>query len=75
LIDVDTITDEDGIIYLERILEEYNVKTKIKYRTPNGYHYVTTPFDPLLFTAHDVYGCMPCEIKKDALILLDIIEE
>lgn len=39
-----------------------------RYGTPNGWHFITKPFDPKLLTAPH------CEVKKDALMLLNVLE-
>lgn len=45
-------------------LAQHNIEPVKQYKTPNGWHIVTPPFNPNDFDVPDV------EIKKDALILL-----
>lgn len=45
-------------------LENNNVEIIKQYKTPNGWHIITNPFNPTNFDVPN------CEIKKDALLLL-----
>lgn len=69
LIDIDC---EDDSIFQDALTFYLNSKSInaeiVKYKTPNGWHYITTPFDPRLLIIEDG------EIKKDALLLLNVLE-
>lgn len=47
-----------------RLIAELNIDIHMVYKTKNGYHIITAPFNPALWTHKS-------EIKKDALLLLD----
>lgn len=65
IIDVDDSPDvKDTLAEPLKLIAELGVHIIIQYRTRNGYHIVTEPFNPELWTHKS-------EIKKDALILLD----
>lgn len=46
-------------------LAEINIEPLMQYKTPNGWHIITPPFNPQLIESDG------CEVKKDGLILLN----
>ena len=60
LIDIDEIDDEN---WIRRILTFIGAKNLLEYKTKNGKHIITEPFNPSL--------ALGIEVKKDALLLLD----
>lgn len=63
LIDIDGAWDD--ISFVKEHLLEIKVEVVCMYKTKNGLHVITKPFNPNLF--NNEFG----EIKKDALLLLD----
>lgn len=68
LIDLD---DTDPTM-LNDILNACNIDIILKYQTPNGWHYITEPFNPAIISNSDIDSC---EVKKDALLLLNWLQE
>ena len=65
LIDVDNIIgDKSDISIVDKHLKDIKVKVLLKYRTKNGWHIITKPFNPALYDSR--FG----DIHKDALLLL-----
>jgi hypothetical protein len=62
LIDVD---DENAHSESLKKLAELNIQIFDVFKTKNGWHIITEPFNPALFTVKDT------EIKKDGMLLLD----
>jgi hypothetical protein len=63
LIDADDIIGRDVCGEVLKHCEELGVEILKSYRTKNGWHIITKPFNPSLWKHES-------EIKKDALILL-----
>lgn len=63
VLDVDDVEGEDLHDKALRLCAELEVEIVKSYRTKNGWHIVTEPFNPALWTVG--------EVKKDALLLLD----
>ena len=67
LIDIDNVVITDTETYPDEVikhLKDIKVKIFMVYRTKNGFHIITEPFNPNLFNYE--FG----EIKKDGLLLL-----
>jgi hypothetical protein len=64
MIDVDNVPGKDVEGEALTLLSELKVPIKVKYRTKNGWHIITEPFNPKKWTHSS-------EIQKDGLILLD----
>ncbi len=60
LIDWDSDHSPDGFV-------GKGIKEIFRYRTPNGWHVITEPFNPLLM------GTLHEQVKKDALLLLNTL--
>lgn len=63
LVDIDT-TDKNVITDINRFLIDHKIEQVHSYKTPNGFHFITKPFNPNLAKWKGV------EIKPDALMLL-----
>src|SRR5690606_24520126 len=63
LVDIDT-TDIDVPTDVNRFLIDHKIEQLHSYSTPNGYHFITKPFNPNMAKWKGV------EIKPDALMLL-----
>lgn len=73
LIDVD-FKEKDAIGAIEHLLAVQKPPVNIVhiYETPNGYHYIATPFDVRIIS--DCYQeDAPIEVKKDGLILINTL--
>jgi hypothetical protein len=68
LLDFDTKDFNDNANLIAR-MATLHINIIYSYPTPNGWHYVTDPFNPILLTGVD-----DLQIKKDALLLLNTIE-
>jgi hypothetical protein len=65
LIDVDiTQKEPDALAEPLKLIAHIGCSVLLQYKTKNGYHLITTPFNPALWTHSS-------EIKKDGLMLLD----
>lgn len=62
--------DKENYQFLENALQNHLIRNVFKYETPNGYHYVTEGFNPVF-----IEGIANCEIKRDALLLLHVMEK
>jgi len=62
LIDIDIEKVSTKVI---ETLEAINAETKLTYKTKNGWHIITTPFNPA-----ELNGIDGVEVKKDALMLV-----
>lgn len=51
------------------VIKNSGIKVHFQYPTPNGWHYITEPFNPSLCEDMKTF-----EIKKDALMLLNWID-
>lgn len=60
LLDVDTHDNSEIECWFD--LTKFDIK--LKYQTPNGWHYITNAFNP------EFLDGIKCELKKDSLILL-----
>ena len=63
VLDVDDVEGKDTYGEALQKCAELEIEILKAYKTKNGWHIITKPFNPSIWTL--------CEIKKDALILLD----
>src|SRR5690606_9078332 len=50
------------------LIKNFGIKMHYQYQTPNGWHYITEPFNPVMCENMTTF-----EIKKDALMLINWI--
>lgn len=63
LLDIDDIDDSDEMGIALQNISDAGVQELLRYRTKNGWHIVTKPFNPALWNK-------PEQVKKDPLLLL-----
>ena len=67
LLDIDDIENQDELGKALQIIQSNGINELLRYRTKNGWHIVTEPFNPALWSNA---GGDPDQVKKDPLLLL-----
>lgn len=68
LLDYDSLDTRPLLEALAGNSVKSGITPRLKYRTPNGWHFICDPFNPT-----HIEGVPHCEIKKDGIILLNTL--